>query len=253
MSLWSRLKLIFRSKASRALDRAEDPRETLDYSYSRQIELLQEMRRAVAEVATARKRIELQGEQLQKSSDKLEAQARQSIAAGREDLAREAIARRLGIGREIDGLREQHEQLAAQERKLTDGSKRLETQLQEFRTRKETLKATYSAAEAQARVNEAAGGLSAEYGELGQAVQRAEDKIAQSQARASALDELIASGALADASVTDDRIQRELDTMSARSAVDAELRRLKGETPALDSGQSAAPTIPSEQRDTEPP
>jgi phage shock protein A len=232
MSFWSRLKLIFRAKANTALNRAEDPRDTLDYSYERQLELLQEMRRGIADVATARKRLELQAQQLQRSSTKLEGQARQALSQNREDLARQALTRRAAVGNELSELQTQHDQLKSQEDKLVEGSKRVEVRIQQFRTRKETMKATYTAAEAQTRVGEAASGISDEMGELGLAMQRAEDKIAQAQARAGALDELMATGALDDASIGGDRIQAELDHMAAESEVELELQRIKGELSA---------------------
>jgi phage shock protein A len=240
MGFWSRLRFIFKSKANKALDKAEDPRDTLDYSYQRQLELLQEMRKGIADVATARKRIEMQATQLQKSGAKLENQAREAIGAGREDLARQALTRRAAVRTELEQLEEQHEQLKTQEQNLIEGSKKVEARIQQFRTKKETMKAQYSAAEAQARVNEAATGMSDEMSELGLAMQRAEDKIANAQARAGALDELIASGALEDASVSGDRIQAELDALAAESEVDTEMARLKRElgkgAPSLGSG-----------------
>ena len=229
MSFWSRLRFIFRSKASKALDRAEDPRDTLDYSYQRQLELLQEMRRGIADVATARKRLELQAQQLQRSSGKLEGQARDALGAKREDLARQALTRRAAIRNELGELEAQHEQLKAQEDKLVEGSRRVEQHIQQFRTRKETMKAQYTASEAQTRVAEAASGLSDEMSELGLAMQRAEDKIAQAQARAGALDELMSTGALENLSISNDRIQAELDAMAADTEVETELARLKRE------------------------
>ena len=129
MGLMRRLSDIFRSKASSALDRAEDPRETLDYSYQRQLELLQKVRRGVADVATSRKRLELQAQRLQQSASKLEGQARQAVGAGREDLAREALRRRSGIAAELQGLEAQHAQLDAEEQKLTAASRRLEAKV----------------------------------------------------------------------------------------------------------------------------
>ncbi len=169
-------------------------RETLDYSYQRQLELLQKVRRGVADVATSRKRLELQAQQLQQSAAKLEAQARQAVGADREDLAREALRRRSGIAAELQGLQAQHAQLDAEEQKLTEASRRLEAKVEAFRTRKETIKATYSAAEAQTKIGEAFSGISEEMGDVGLAVQRAEDKTLQMQARAGAIDELMASG-----------------------------------------------------------
>ncbi len=237
MSLMRRLSMVFKSKASRALDQAEDPRETLDYSYERQLEMLQQMRRGVADVATSRKRLELQAQQLQRSSTKLEEQARQALDQNREDLAREALTRRTSIQGQLADLQAQHEQLKAEENKLVDASRRLEAKVQAFRTRKETIKANYTAAEAQTKVGEAVSGISEEMGDVGLAMERAEDKVASMQARSGALDELMASGALEDLSSSSDPLQAELDKTASSSSVDAELSRLKGE---LGSGDSPA-------------
>ena len=230
MSLMSRISLIFRSKANRALDRAEDPRETLDYSYQRQLELLSKVRRGVADVATSRKRVELQVRQLEGQSAKLHDQAQKAIAMGREDLAREALTRKSGLASQITDLQAQHAQLQGEEEKLTLAQQRLQAKVESFRTRKETIKATYTAAEAQTKINEAMSGIGEEMGDVGLAIQRAEDKTAQMQARAGAIDELIASGALDDVSAVGagDDIARELDSMSSQAEVEAELARMKG-------------------------
>src|SRR6266513_3829071 len=231
MSVMKRMSMIFKSKANKALDRMEDPRETLDYSYQRQLEMLQKVRRGVADVATSRKRLELQMNQINQQSGKLEKQAKDALGAGREDLEREALRRQQSAQSQLSDLQAQYAQLQGEEEKLTLASQRLQTKVDTFRTRKETIKATYTAAEAQTRINEAFSGISEEMGDVGMAIQRAEDKTAQMQARAGAIDELMASGALDDAvggSRRDD-IQSELDMMSASSDVERELSRLKGE------------------------
>jgi len=229
MSLWKRISLIFKSKANKALDRAEDPRETLDYSYQRQVELLGKVRRGVADVATSRKRVELQVSQLEQQAAKLQGQAEKAISVGREDLAREALTRRSGLSSQITDLKAQHAQLLAEEEKLTLAQQRLQAKVESFRTRKETIKATYTAAEAQTKINEAMSGIGDEFGDVGLAIQRAEDKTAQMQARAGAIDELLASGALDDVTQPGggDDIARELDAMSSEADVEAELARLK--------------------------
>lgn len=239
MSMMKRISMIFRAKANKALDKAEDPRETLDYSYQRQVEMLTKVRRGVADVATSRKRVELQMNQLQAQASKLTDQAKKAIEVGREDLAREALTRKSALSGQIEDLSAQHAQLQGEEEKLTLASKRLQAKVESFRTRKETIKATYTAAEAQTRINEAFSGISEEMGDVGMAIQRAEDKTAQMQARAGAVDELIASGALDDASQLNrgDDIARELEAMSSHSDVEAELAALKGgeSTPQLES------------------
>ncbi|WP_185736350.1 PspA/IM30 family protein [Nocardioides sp. LS1] len=250
MSLMKRISLIFRSKANKALDRAEDPRETLDYSYQRQLDLLSKVRRGVADVATSRKRVELQVNQLESQSAKLQDQAQKALEMGREDLAREALTRKSGVTGQITDLKAQHAQLQGEEEKLTLAQQRLQAKVESFRTRKETIKATYTAAEAQTRINEAMSGIGEEMGDVGLAIQRAEDKTAQMQARAGAIDELIASGALDDASAIGrgDDIARELDAMSSQADVEAELARLKaGSAPqAIEAAEDGGDILAAE-------
>jgi phage shock protein A len=230
MGVMKRVTMVFRAKANKALDRMEDPRETLDYSYQQQLELLQKVRRGVADVATSRKRVELQLNQLQQSADKLDRQARDSLAAGREDLAREALQRKAGVQSQLTDLQTQYASLQSEEEKLTGAAQRLQAKVDAFRTRKETIKATYTAAEAQTRISEAFTGISEEMGDVGLAIQRAEDKTEQMKARAGAIDELMATGALDDmVSGPRDDIQAELDRIGASSGVDNELARMKAE------------------------
>jgi phage shock protein A len=232
MSLWQRITMLFKTKANKALDRAEDPRETLDYSYQRQTELLAKVRRGVADVATSRKRVEIQVNQLEQQSAKLQGQAQKAIDMNREDLAREALTRKSGLTTQINDLKVQLAQLQSEEEKLTLAQQRLAAKVEAFRTRKETIKATYTAAEAQTRINEAVSGIGEEMGDVGLAIQRAEDKTAQMQARAGAIDELIASGALDDVTSLNrgDDISRELEALSSQADVEAELAALKGHT-----------------------
>jgi phage shock protein A len=195
-------------------------------------------------VATSRKRLELQGEQLQAKAAKLHEQARKAMEVGREDLAREALSRRAAIEPEMESLKTQHAQLQAEEAKLTEASKRLSAHLEAFRTRKETIKATYTAAEAQTKIGEALAGISGEMGDIGLAVQRAEDKTLAMQSRAGAIDELLASGALDDLSTSRDALDAELGRAVASSQVEVELARLRAELPVaeppkpLDPGQT---------------
>jgi len=250
MSLMKRISLIFRSKANKALDKAEDPRETLDYSYQRQLDLLAKVRRGVADVATSRKRVELQVNQLEGQSTKLQGQAEKALSVGREDLAREALTRKSGLASQITDLKAQHAQLQGEEEKLTLAQQRLQAKVESFRTRKETIKATYTAAEAQTKINEAMSGIGEEMGDVGMAIQRAEDKTAQMQARAGAIDELIASGALEDVSQVggSDDITRELDAMSSEADVEAELAALRASSQpqAIESAEDGGDILEAE-------
>jgi phage shock protein A len=171
--------------------------------------------------------------QLQKQVQTKENQARTALGQGREDLARAALEQKSNLQQQFVSLQQQYQGLQEQEEKLTLASQRLQTQVDSFRTRKETIKATYTAAEAQTRINEAFSGISEEMGDVGMAIQRAEDKTAQMQARAGAIDELLASGALENhVGGSPDYIQAELDRMGANHEIEAEMARLRGELPA---------------------
>ncbi len=253
MGTWQRFTMIFKSKANKALDKMEDPGETLDYSYEKQLELLQKVRRGVADVATSRKRLEIQIQGLEQQSAKLDQQARAALAQNREDLAREALTRKSGLAGQIADLQTQLAGLQAQEEKLIDASRRLQAKVEAFRTKKETIKATYSAAEAQTKINEAFTGVSEELGDVGLAIQRAEDKTAQMTARAGALDELLASGALDDATGTSkDSLTRELEEMSSTNEVESQLAAMRAElggtapTQALGTAQPPAVEPPKQ-------
>ena len=216
MGLMKRFSEVMKAKTSKMLDKAEDPRETLDYSYEKQLEMVQKVRRGLADVATSRKRLELQHDPAQGLGRQAGEPGPPAVGAGREDLAREALNRRAGIQWQLDTLDTQRAQLQAEEDKLTLALQRLQTKVEAFRTKKETIKATYTAAEATAKIGEAVSGISEEMGDVGLAIQRAEDKTATLQARAGAVDELIASGALDDVTAEPGGdIQRQLDALSA--------------------------------------
>src|SRR2546426_10616394 len=198
MGLLSRAGEIIRAKFSSLLNRAENPQETLDYSYEKQLESLQNVKRGVADVVTAKKRLQMQTQTLEQSVVKLDTQARQALGAGREDLARQALERKSSVQQQLVGLDGQIKELDAQQQKLIANEQALQSKIEAFRSQKEVIKAQYSAAEASVRVNEAATGIGGQMADTGLAIQRAKDKTEQMQARAAAVDELIESGTLED-------------------------------------------------------
>src|SRR5438876_7516256 len=229
MGLLGRAGEIIRAKFSALLNRAENPNETLDYSYEKQLESLQTVKRGVADVVTAKKRLELQTSQLEQNVVKLDTQARQAVAAGREDLARQALERKSGIQQQLQDLDTQVKGLEDQQGKLVGSEKQLSAKIEQFRSQKEVIKAQYSAAEAQVRIGEAATGIGREMDNTGLAIQRAKDKTEQMQARASAIDELVSSGDLEELGSDKTQLDRELAQLASQTQVDRELEQLKAE------------------------
>jgi len=226
MTLFQRAHDIVAAKANKALDAAERPDEMLDLSYEQMLDQITQVRRALVQIAASRKQTELQEEQFKHSVDHLQDQAQAAVAQGKDDLAREALSRKAAAQSQIDGMEAQRTQLAEQEHKLEVTLDALQKKVNDFRTRKEVLKAQYTAASAMNAVDENVAGISSTIGDTGAALQRAQDKIAMTQARAGALDDLLQSGVLEDVGGSDD-IQAELDEVSTSSQVDAELAALK--------------------------
>lgn len=230
--LTGRMSTVVKAKVSKLLERAEDPAETLDYSYQKQVEQLQNVKKGIADVVTAKKRLQMQEKTIQQQLVKLDTQARQALSSGQEDLARTALERKNGAQAELQSLDQQVAELEDQQQKLIESEQKLRAKIEAFRTKKEVIKAQYSAAEAQVRISEAATGVGEQMADVGLAMQRAVDKTENMRARADAVSELESAGTFEDLTQLgpgEDDIDKQLKALSSGSAVDAELAKMKGE------------------------
>jgi phage shock protein A len=231
MSLFSRLATLFRIRANAALDKAEDPGQVMDYSYNEQVKQLQQLRRSVADVVTQEKRLEMQQNELKNKINRFEEGARQALLANNEDLARQALQRQQMLVGQINEYERQIAQLRAQEEKLIQMERTVSARVEAFRTQKEMVKAQYSAAQAQVKINEAVTGISQEMSEMNLAMQRAQDKVLTMQARANAMDALIEQGALSEQGLlgagAGDSLERELNKVASQQNVEAQLQAMK--------------------------
>ena len=247
--LGGRMSTVIKSKISRMLDRAEDPGETLDYGYQKQVELLQNVKKGIADVVTSKKRLQMQSSKLEQQVVKLDTQARQALSQGNEELARLALERKNVAQTELQGLDQQVTELEAQQQKLTDSEAKLRTKIETFRTKKEVIKAQYSAAEAQVRISEAATGVGEQMADVGLAMQRAVDKTEQMRARADAVQELEEAGTFDDLTALgsgEDDIDKQLRELSSGAVVDDELAKMKAEL-GSGSGGGDAKQLPGGQ------
>ena len=241
--LGGRMTTVIKAKISRLLDKSEDPGETLDYGYQKQVELLQNVKKGIADVVTSKKRLQMQSTKLEQQVVKLDTQARQALSQGREDLARAALERKTVAQTELQSLDGQIKELETQQEQLTVNERKLRTKIETFRTKKEVIKAQYSAAEAQVKISEAANGVGEEMADLGLAIQRAEDKTESMRARAGAVEELEKAGTFDDLTQLgsgQDDIDRELAQIGAGPQVDDELAKMKAE---LGSGGGDSPQL----------
>ena len=237
MGMLSRMSTIVKSKMNRLLDSAEDPRETLDYSYEKQLEMLRNVKRGVVDMVAAKRRIQQQASTVQGNISRLDSQARQALEAGREDLARLALQRKQAGLIELQGLDEQITGMELEQEKLTLAEQRLQAKVTAFRTKKEVIKAQYTAAQAQVRIGAALSGVSEEMGDISLAVERAENKTEQMRARAGAIDELASIGVLDDFTGSQDDLSRELDKLTSAQSVEQELSALRSSLPSAEKKQ----------------
>lgn len=240
MGIFERLSTIFKAKANKVVDELEDPREILDYSFEKQGELINRLRRDIVSVVTAKKQLEIQKAKLVASVSTLEQQARGALKSNREDLAKLALERKATIQLQIENLDKQIAEIQAEQTKLEDSEQRLSTKVEEFKTRKEIIKAQYSSAEAQVKIKESITGISEEMSDIGLSLNRAEDKTNKMRAKAQALDEMIDSGALTDVTSTQSSaagadIEAELDKAAINQSVEEELKKMKAEVGASSS------------------
>jgi len=241
--LRGRLSSVMKAKTSAALDRAEDPAQTLDYSYEKQLELMASVKNGITEVAGSRQRLQNQQDSLREQVVKLDGQARHALAAGNEDLTRAALERKQSLSDEIGSIDARVADLEHQQEQLTESQRALQAKLEAFRTQKEVIKAQYSAAQAQVQMSEASTGVGGQMADVGQAAQRAIEKTEDMKARAGAMSELEQAGTFGDLTQIgggEDDVDRQLAQLSDDGAIDAQLAEMKAQL----SQSKSAPQLP---------
>jgi len=253
--LIERFSTIFKAKASKIADDLENPHEMLNYSFEKQNELIIKLRQDIAQVVTSKKRLEMQRAKLLANVNTLEDQAKRSLLSNREDLTKLALERKNALMMQVKDLESQISGIEKDQAKLEDAERRLSTKIQEFKTRKEIIKAEYSAAEAQVKIKENITGLSEEFSDVGNILNRVEEKTENMKAKAQALDEMIDSGTLTDfassyPSSKDSDIESELNKISSNQAVEEELKKMKNDLQTNASNTAEINTDPIKNVET---
>lgn len=230
MGILKRTADILSAKISGLLDRAEDPKEMLDYSYEKQKELLQNVNKGIANVMTAKKQLEIKRDELNAAVEKYQRQAEAAVNAGRDDLATLALSRKQEALSSIESLNKQIAQLDKNLENLKATKQKLEVKIQQFGAQKEILKAQYDASKATVQVQESLTGLSEDMVDVKSTVDRIEEKIQKQKARAEAITTMVNEGTLEEIDFgpeKKDDIDRELAKIGSNSGVNKELAELK--------------------------
>jgi phage shock protein A len=234
MSIGNRLARWWDSRRSGG-DDAGALKDRLDETYRTQTALLQQVRRGVADVQTSRKRVDLQLATIAQQAAQLDQQARDAVAAGRDDDARTALTRKVELDKTATDLRAQRDGLLAEERKLELSADRIEQDVESFRVRKDTLSARHTAASARAEINSATTGINSTVSDVGQAMEAAERRTREMEASSDAVDELVAEGVVgAVGESADERLARQFDAALDGPEVERQLEQISNARPDHD-------------------
>jgi hypothetical protein len=141
-----------------------DLREELDGQYQARVEEMRDLRQHLDEAAALVKDIEQQVAELEAREAALADQRWRALQEGKPDAAREAVDELAVVQAKLAELRRLLPGVVESERQLRSKDQRLQDQVGAFRTRKETLKATYTAAEARREIREAVTALGLDVG-----------------------------------------------------------------------------------------
>ena len=229
MGVLDRIKVLLARGANVALAPAPDPRVTNLTTHQKQRALLDQVTSAGRQVTAAKERLKATADSVRAKLPAMEEQARDELRAGHEAAARLALQRRQVVANELQTLERQLAEVEKEEAALGVIEQRLAGQIDAFAARQEVIKARYSAAEAQVRINEAVTGVSQDFADLTAALQRAEQTTEDMQARATAIDRLVEEGDLEAISfgAAADALDARFQTLGADADVERRLNALK--------------------------
>ena len=228
MGLLDRITVLLKKTTTVALAPAPDPRVTHLTSHQKQRALLNQVVIAGKEVTAAKQRLRAAVEAVRAKLPAMEEQAREELKSGHEAMARLALQRRQVVISELDTLERQLAEVEKEESALAMIEQRLSGQIEAFAARQEVIKARFSAAEAQVRINEAMTGVSQDFADLTAALHRAERTTEDMQARATAIDRLVKEGDLeAITFAASDGIDARYESLGVDEDVERQLDALK--------------------------
>lgn len=220
-----KLSSLFKTRFSKLVDRLEDPRDSLEYSFEKQRELLIQTKRSISEVLTSKKRLEMQLQRLEAAGRDYEERAKKLLESDREDLAQSLLERKHESLAQIEDIKQRIEELENDKESLMASEAKLTNNLESLRVQKEVIKAQYTAAQAHAKIGEIATGLSDDSTDIGNVIERARERTDELKAKSAAIEELVENNVITDhaGSAVDNMIKKSEISTKAKQ----DLERLK--------------------------
>jgi len=218
MGIFDRLSTLMRSNINDLISRAENPEKMLNQLI---VDMRTQLAKAKEQVAAAiadEKKLQADAEGMKKQAEDWERRAMLAVQEGRDDLAKQALAR---YNEQLQGaqqLFETWQRHRAETESLKLSLRQLNDKIEEAKRKKDLLLARAKRAEAQRRIQETMSGLSER--SAFESFERMAEKIDASERRAIAAAEL-------NEEVTGDRLAREFEQLEYRGSSDQQLLELK--------------------------
>jgi phage shock protein A len=226
MNLFDRFSRVAKANINNALKNMEDPEKILNQAVEDMQADLVKVRQSYAEVTATQRRILKQQEQAQSVADDWYARAQLALQKGNDALAKEALTRRQ---QQVDIVTDLQSQLDTQNvsiDKLYEGMQMLESKIMESKAKKEQMIARARTAESTQKVNDMLSGVTGTTSM--DAFTRMEDKVEALEAAAEVSSEMGAIGGNALPGSADSQLEKEFKMLEGASAVDDELKKMKG-------------------------
>lgn len=186
MSFFNRVRDLVNANLNAMLDRAEDPEKMVN-EYLRQLnENLYDAKTRVAAAMADETKLSNKMVQHQAEADQWQSKAEAALRANDEELARQALARKLSSQKLADSYKQQYEAQDQQVEELQDALVKLESRIAEAKSKRDLIVAKRNRAETQEAIQRTVRGLSAANAmdKLGQLEERVDDQLAQADAMA---------------------------------------------------------------------
>ncbi len=228
MAMLDRVGTLIRANINDLLDRAEDPEKMIKQLLEDMENQLIQVKTQVAASIADEQRLKERWQQNQQQAEEWQRKAELAVQKDQDDLAKEALARRNTFQQTAVGFKDQYDDQARQVEQLKDALDKLESKIQEARTKKDLLIARARRAKAEEQIHKTMARVDTT-GVMG-GFERMEDKVRGQEARAKALGDL-------DRDTVDERFQQ----LEQEDDVDRQLQALKAQ---LGTGSTNKPSLP---------
>ena len=218
MGVFQRLSDLLKSNVNDLIDRAEDPEKMV--MQTELTKATQNYGKAKASERLAEKKYL----EAQKISSDWEAKAKMALAKGDQELAKQALARKVKADEDLNNYKEMYESISAQTEAIGDQVEVLRAKLEEAKSRQAMLIARSQMADTKKNLAKAAGGFDGNSSM--EKFQKMEEKIERKEAEADAFTEIAGNNL---AGGTGDDLRDSFEKLESDAKVDAELQRLMAE------------------------